>query len=146
MTTPVRRAEPPASNLRPKGARLESHGGAAPDASDASSTVHGQTSVLLTNAELAQLQVRVIALENLVTALLAAAPSSTGALVGELAGCILPRAGCTPHHLTIHASAHMIHLAQRSELFRSEAAPVTQHKHRQQDPSTHPSTPCAKTN
>ena len=122
-TRPGRR--PPTSRsgqLRRAISRWENEGGATPDPSNAASATNGQTSVLLTNAELVQLQVRVIALEHLVTALLACSPSGVGALVDELARCIQPRAGCTPHHLTIHAAAHMVHLAHRSDLLRGEAA------------------------
>jgi hypothetical protein len=80
----------------------------------------GQTDVLLTNAELVQLQIRVIALENLVAALLAGATHDTSKLARELAGDISPRPGSTPHHLTIHAAAQMVHLVERSSLFRGE--------------------------
>lgn len=82
----------------------------------------GRTDVLLTNAELVQLQIRVIALENLVTALLAGAPDQTSVLARELARSICPRPGFTPHHLTIQAAAQMVHMVERSGLFRSEPA------------------------
>jgi hypothetical protein len=78
-----------------------------------------RTEVDLTNAELVQLQVRVIALENLVTALLADAPDRTLDLARAMAAYISPRAGFTPHHLTLHAAAHMVHLVGRATLFRS---------------------------
>lgn len=109
------------TQLRKSISHWENEGGAAPGDAKALSDGKGQSDVLLTNAELVQLQVRVIALENLVTALLAAAPSSIGTWVDERARSILPRAGYTPHHLTIRASAHILHLAQRSALLRDEA-------------------------
>jgi hypothetical protein len=77
----------------------------------------GRTQVDLTNAELVQLQVRVIALENLVTALLAGASCETTDLARALAAYISPRPGATPHHLTIRAAAQMVHLVERAKLF-----------------------------
>lgn len=73
----------------------------------------------LTNAELAQLQLRVIALENLVTALLATAPEQTVPLVRAIAADISPRPDATPHHLTVGAAAQMIHLLDRGQLART---------------------------
>ena len=72
----------------------------------------------LTNAELVQLQVRVIALENLVISLLAQSPDRQLDLVREMAAYISPRPGFTPHHLTIRAAAEMIHLVERAGHFR----------------------------
>ena len=74
----------------------------------------------LTNAELVQLQIRVIALENLVTALLSSATEQTPDLARAMAANISPRPGCTPHHLTLHAAAQMVHLVERSDLFRKK--------------------------
>ena len=68
----------------------------------------------LTNAELVQLQIRVIALENLVVALLAHAPEQQMDLVRDIAASIFPRHG-VEHRLTIQATAQMGHLAQRSQ-------------------------------
>ena len=67
----------------------------------------------LTNAELVQLQIRVIALENLVVALLAHAPEQQLELVRDIAASIFPRPG-VEHRLTTQATAQMEHLAQRS--------------------------------
>src|SRR5579862_7074103 len=72
----------------------------------------------LTNAELVQLRVRVIALENLVIALLAEAPDRQLDLAREMATYISPRAGFTQHPLTIHAAAHMVDLVERAGQFR----------------------------
>ena len=55
----------------------------------------------LTNAELVQLQIRVIALEHLVMVLLSEASDRQRAMVLELATAISPRPGFTPHRLTI---------------------------------------------
>ena len=69
--------------------------------------------VPLTNAELVQLQIRVIALENLVVALLADASAEQLARVRDIAASIFPRPG-VEHRLTTHASAQMGHLTQRA--------------------------------
>lgn len=73
----------------------------------------------LTNAELVRLQTRVIALENLVIALLADASDWQLELAREGAAYIRPRPGHTPHPLTINAADQMEHLVQRSAIFRS---------------------------
>jgi hypothetical protein len=73
----------------------------------------------LTNAELVQLRVRVITLENLVISLLAEAPDRQLDLVREMAAFISPRPGFTHHPLTIHAATHMIDLLNRAGHFRA---------------------------
>ncbi|MEO7055388.1 MAG: hypothetical protein ABI281_13870 [Caldimonas sp.] len=75
----------------------------------------------LTNAEVVQLQVRVIALENLVIALLAESSEVQRELAREMAAYILPRPGFTRHPLTIHASGHMLHLVERAGLFAASS-------------------------
>lgn len=72
----------------------------------------------LANAELVQLHIRVIALENLVIALLANASESQLAQAREMASYISPRPGFTPHPLTIGAAAEMLHLVDRAGHFR----------------------------
>ena len=72
----------------------------------------------LENAELVQLQVRMIALENLVIALLATASDRELALAGEMSAYISPKPGFTRHRLTIHAAAQISHLLERSGHFR----------------------------
>ncbi len=67
----------------------------------------------LTNAELVQLQIRVIALENLVLALLADASCEQLERVREIGASIFPRPG-VEHRLTILAAAQMEHLARRA--------------------------------
>lgn len=76
----------------------------------------------LTNAELVQLQIRVIALENLVVALLAHAPEQQLDLVRDIAASIFPRPG-VEHRLTVQATAQMEHLAQRSRRLQGCLAP-----------------------
>ena len=100
--------------------RWENEGGAWCGHVDAAS-VSGQAQPdvpPLTNAELVQLQIRVIALENLVIALLTDASHEQLDLVREMATYISPRPGFTPHRLTIHAAAEMISLVERAGHFR----------------------------
>jgi len=59
-----------------------------------------------------QLQIRIIALENLVTLLLAASPDSQLALAREMAAHIAPRAGSTPHRPTVDAATRMLALVR----------------------------------
>src|SRR6476646_6604226 len=73
----------------------------------------------LGNAELVQLQMRVIALENVVIALLAQASAAQLELVRDMAAYISPRAGFTPHPLTIGAAGEMLSLVDRSSHFRT---------------------------
>jgi hypothetical protein len=72
----------------------------------------------LTNAELVQLRIRVIALENLVIALLSQAPEGQLAVVDAMAAEIAPRPDATPHPLTVHAAQHMNDLVRRAVHFR----------------------------
>jgi len=77
----------------------------------------------LNDAELVQLQIRVIALENLLIALLADAPQSQLDLARSMATYISPRPGFTPHRLTVHAAAEMISLVDRARQFRTAPPP-----------------------
>jgi hypothetical protein len=72
----------------------------------------------LTNAELVQLRVRVIALENLMISLLAEASDRQLDLAREMAAYISPRPGFTQHPLTIHAATQMIDLVERASHVR----------------------------
>lgn len=74
-----------------------------------------QTDVpFMVNTELTQLRIRVIALENLVTALLAEKSDRQLDLAREMAAYISPRLGYTLHPLTINAAAQMIRLVERA--------------------------------
>ena len=73
---------------------------------------------VLTQAEQTQLHVRVIALENLVIALLASATEHQLDCAREMAAYISPRPGATPHPLTTHAAADMVSLVDRAVHFR----------------------------
>lgn len=77
----------------------------------------------LTNAELVHLRIRVIALENLVLALLAEAPDRQLDRAREKAAHISPRPGFTHHPLTIHAAAQMVGLIERAGHFRDVTPP-----------------------
>ena len=101
-------------------ARWEGEGGAGPAGPDSGCGFHEPRadSPPLTNAELVQLQVRVIALENLVIALLARADERKLEDIREMAAYISPRSGFTPHRLTIHAAAEMISLVDRASYRR----------------------------
>ena len=71
----------------------------------------------LTNAELVQLRIRVIALENLVIALLAEAPDRQRTLARGMATYISPRAGFTAHPVTLHAADEMLSLVDRADRY-----------------------------
>ncbi len=77
----------------------------------------------LTNAELVQLRIRVIALENVIIMLLAGASDRQLELVREMATTISPQPGFTQHPLTIHAARQMNHLVDRAGHFRVEPNP-----------------------
>ena len=66
-----------------------------------------------------------IALENLTISLLADASEQQLERAREMAACISPRPGFTPHPLTIHAAAHMIDIVNRSHQFRGQAHVVS---------------------
>jgi|SRR5580658_5196003 hypothetical protein len=72
-----------------------------------------------TNTELVQLRIRVIALENAVISLLAQSSDRQLDRVRDVAAYISPRPGFTPHPLTIHAAAEMVHLVERARHFRT---------------------------
>ena len=74
----------------------------------------------LTNTELVWLRVRVIALENLVTALLSGAPARQHDLIRAMAEQISPHPGATPHSLTIQAASQMIELVERAIRYRDK--------------------------
>jgi hypothetical protein len=100
--------------------RWDSEGGAGPcGPQEGQISPEAQSEVPeLTNAELVQLRVRVIALENVVISLLAEAPDRQLDLAREMAAFISPRPGFTHHPLTIHAATLMIDLVDRAGRFR----------------------------
>lgn len=68
----------------------------------------------MTNAELVLLRVRVIALENLLIAVLAEGSDRQRQTAREMADVISPRSGTTQHTLTIRAAQHMTDLVDRA--------------------------------
>ena len=73
----------------------------------------------LTNTELVQLRVRVIALENMVIATLVEGSERQMQVAREMAAHIAPRPGFTQHPLTTQAAHHMNDLVDRAIHFRS---------------------------
>lgn len=73
----------------------------------------------LTDAEVIQLRVRVIALENLMIMMLAEGSDRQLELAREMGTYISPRPGFTHHPLTIQAAAHMVDLVDRATHYRS---------------------------
>ena len=69
------------------------------------------------SGEWAEMRTRVIALENLVIALLATASEAQRRLAREMADYITPRPGFTNHRLTVHAAHRMTDLIGRAERF-----------------------------
>lgn len=76
-----------------------------------------------THTELAQLRIRVVALENLVITLLADAAQRQRDLAREMASYISPRPGFTAHPVTLHAAAQMLHLVERAGHFSDVTPP-----------------------
>ena len=72
----------------------------------------------MTNAELVVLRIRVIALENLVIALLSQGSDDQLNMAGEMAAYIAPRADSAQHPLTAHAAQQMNDLVRRAFHFR----------------------------
>lgn len=120
---PDNKPEPSDALLRQRAlSRWDNEGGAGPDGPQLSSVESsGQADVpSLTNTELVHLRVRVIALENLIIALLAEATDHQLELVREMASYISPRPGFTHHPLTIHAAVHMNNLVERARHFQDK--------------------------
>ena len=67
------------------------------------------------DAEAANTRVRLIAIENIIVALLANAPDDRLELIREMADFISPRPGMTPHRLTIEAARNMLAIVERAE-------------------------------
>jgi hypothetical protein len=115
---------PPAEQRQAALSRWDDEGGAAPRLAE--SSLHAGEAQLaipqLTNTELVQLRVRVIALENLVITLLIDASDQQLDRVRDMAGYISPRPGSAHHPLTIHAATQMLNLVDRARHFRSHRA------------------------
>ena len=70
------------------------------------------------DTELEQLRIRVVALENIVIALLATASVRQLGLVRKMAAHISPRPGFTQHWVAVHAAVELLSLVERAEPFR----------------------------
>ena len=103
--------------------RWDNEGGASPGRLPAKESLEAAAGSAppLNNAELVQLHIRVIALENVVIALLAQATDAQLELVRDMAAYISPRPGFTPHPLTLGAAGEMMSLVDRSSHFRPTA-------------------------
>ena len=103
--------------------RWDNEGGAGEGGREhhASTKIQSETPSL-TNAELVQMQIRVIALENLLVVLLTETSGKQLDLAREMAAYISPRPGYTPHHLTIRAAARMVSLIDAAEHLRERSA------------------------
>lgn len=99
--------------------RWENEGGATAYDLDARLFSEGTPSDVppLSNAELVQLRIRMIAIENLMIAMLADASERQLELAREMASYISPRPGRTHHPLTIHAAVQMVRLVERAGQF-----------------------------
>ncbi len=73
----------------------------------------------MTNTELVQLRIRVIALENMMIAVLAAGSDRQLEVAREMAEYITPRPGFTQHPLTVQAAHHMTDFVDRAIHFRT---------------------------
>ena len=98
-------------------ARWENEGGAieAFDTAKTHATIVGK----IGDAEAVNIRVRLIALENIVVALLASGPQESSEMVGEMARYISPRSEATPHRLTIEAARNMLAIVDRAQHCRT---------------------------
>ncbi len=67
------------------------------------------------DAEAVNIRVRLIALENIVVALLASGTQDGPELVREMAKYISPRSDATPHRLTTEAARNMLAIVKRAD-------------------------------
>lgn len=105
-----------AENRRRALSRWDNEGGAlaqfAPDVVAASRD--------LTNTELVHLRIRVIALENLMIAVLAEGSEQQRQMARDMAALITPRPSFTQHPLTVHAADHITDLVARADRLRMD--------------------------
>ena len=112
MTDP----DPPLHELRQRAlSRWDNEGGAV----DAEAMAEHRDVPDMTNVELVLLRVRVIALENLLIAVLAEESDRQRQAALDMADAIMPREGFTQHPLTIRAAQHMSSLIERAERTRT---------------------------
>jgi tellurite resistance-related uncharacterized protein len=82
----------------------------------------------LTNAELVHLRIRVIALENLIIALLTEASDRQMDIAREMVPFIAPRPGYTRHPLTVKAAEHMTDIIDRAARFKAPLPSIVPYK------------------
>lgn len=112
------------SSLNPNQlSQWDTEGGAGVDGPQETSTARHQPAddSRSMRIELAQLHIRVIALENLLISLLTEATDQQVEMARQLAALITPRPGSTQHRLTIHASEQMYSLVERAGQIRSRS-------------------------
>lgn len=107
------RAENPRQAIR----RWENEGGSLDGLPDLSqeATVAGE----IGNAEDGNIRIRLIALENMVVALLAGASGTQSKMVREMPKYISPREGMTAHRLTMEAARNMLAMIERAARYRA---------------------------
>lgn len=115
LMTDIGPLQDPAELRRRALARWDNEGGALATAQAAQTDVPN-----ITNVELVQLRIRVIALENLMIAFLAEGSDRQLEVVRAMADYISPWPGSTHHPLTIQAAKHMTDLVKRSVHFHAE--------------------------
>lgn len=71
------------------------------------------------DVEAGNLKVRLIAIENILVALLASASEEQLELVRRMAGYISPRQGTTPHRMTIEAARNIVATLGRAEHYKT---------------------------
>lgn len=114
---PLSAPQPTLSERRKRAlSRWDDEGGAIAPARQAASLDEHE----LTNAELIHLRIRVIALENMMIAVLAEGSDRQIEVAREMAEHISPRPGFTQHPLTIQAADHMKSFVERALRFRSD--------------------------
>ena len=101
--------------------RWENEGGAVCQPSTASDDRELANAPVLSNSDLVRLRIRVIALENLVIALLARAPVESLNLVREMAADMTQSPGFSDDRMTVRAVDEMLLLLERSAHFRTDA-------------------------
>ena len=112
---PQSEAQPNLSELRRRAlSRWDDEGGATVSSPAAASPDEPE----MTHAELVHLRIRVIALENMMIAVLAEGSDRQIAVAREMAEYISPRPGATPHPLTLQAADHMRNFVARALHFR----------------------------
>jgi hypothetical protein len=124
---PIKGSETASDRVRHERAlsRWDNEGGSGPDGHEAESAPRRGLVTMpeIGQAEMGALHIRVIALENLVVALLVNASDNQLVLARDMAGFVAPREGFTQHPLTTRAATHMVDLVERAARFRCSDFP-----------------------